>query len=600
MRLIRLLFLLLIAPALLPAQATWEIGLAGGITAYAGDVNAEKFYDLENKDFGYGLLVRRHFGPNIALRFNYLGGKIAGDESHFSEPSWRAERAFQFSTDFHETGLLLEWDIFGRRRRNGWRFRKIFAPYVFAGAGYNFFKAKTNYNDFPELNPSVSVDRILADKNQRSNEPALVLNFGGGFKWDIGRYWLIGFELGFRPAFTDQLDGVDISGNSGNRDWYAFGGITLSHRIREVDSDRDWIPNRRDKCPLAPGFKAMRGCPDADGDRITDAEDDCPTIPGRLSAKGCPDLDGDGTQDSLDLCPKVVGLMNLCGCPDRDGDLVPDIDDACPDVAGVPALFGCPDRDGDGITDLKDYCPDQGGQVTAFGCPDTDGDGIEDMVDVCPEQFGSIVFLGCPDSDDDGVEDAIDYCPDVRGLARFNGCPDTDGDGIQDSEDKCPTVAGLPAFKGCPDTDGDGIEDAEDKCPKVAGTKANKGCPELKKEDKKIIIAAVRDIQFETGSDALTVASVPVLERLAIILESFPNYKVNIQGHTDSQGAAKKNQDLSERRANSCVQKLIELGIETERLSSKGYGESKPITSNGSAKGRARNRRVEFELDKMF
>ncbi len=600
MRRISPLFLLLFASVFVSAQATWEVGIAGGITAYAGDVNAEKFYDLENKDFAYGFLLRRHFGPAFALRLNYLGGKIAGDESHFSEPSWRAERAFQFSTDFHETGLLLEWDIFGRRRRNGWRFRKIFAPYLFAGAGYNFFKTKTNYNDFPELNPSVPADRILADKNQRSTDPALVLNFGGGFKWDIGRYWLIGFELGFRPAYTDRLDGVDISGNAGNRDWYAFGGITLSHRIREVDSDRDWIPNRRDKCPLSPGFKAMRGCPDADGDRITDAEDECPTIPGRLSAKGCPDLDGDGTQDSLDLCPKTVGLLTLCGCPDKDGDLVPDIEDACPEVAGLATMLGCPDRDGDGLTDSEDYCPDLGGQVTVFGCPDTDGDGIEDMVDACPEQFGSIEFLGCPDSDEDGVEDALDSCPDTRGLARFHGCPDTDGDGIQDSEDKCPKIAGLPAYAGCPDTDGDGLEDSEDKCPKVAGTKANKGCPEMKKEDKKIIIAAVRDIQFETGSDALTENSIPVLERLAKILESFPNYKVNIAGHTDSQGAAKKNLDLSERRANSCVQKLIGLGIEAGRLTSKGYGESKPISSNGNAKGRARNRRVEFELDRMF
>ncbi|MBL7774602.1 MAG: thrombospondin type 3 repeat-containing protein, partial [Saprospiraceae bacterium] len=440
------LLLLLLLPAYLSAQATWEIGLAGGVTAYAGDVNAEKFYDLENKDLGFGLLLRRHFGPVFALRLNYLGGTISGDESHFPEPSWRAERAFRFNTNFHETSLLLEWDIFGYRRRNGWRFRKIFAPYVFAGAGYNFFKAKTNYNDFPELNPSVPADRILADKNHPADDPAPVLVVGGGFKWDIGRYWLIGFELGFRPAQTDRLDGVDVSGNSGNRDWYAFGGITLSHRIREVDSDRDWIPNRRDKCPLAPGFRAMRGCPDADGDRITDAEDDCPTVPGRPSARGCPDEDGDGTQDSLDLCLGQVGLIGTCGCPDRDGDGVPDLDDRCPDQPGLDRLFGCPDRDGDGIADADDHCPELGGRITPFGCPDTDGDGLDDLSDFCPEKVGPIVFLGCPDTDGDGVEDALDRCPDQRGLPRFQGCPDTDADGIEDSEDHCPKVAGLPAF----------------------------------------------------------------------------------------------------------------------------------------------------------
>ncbi len=600
MRQLGLLILWFLAPLTLAAQATWEIGIAGGFTAYAGDVNEEKFFDIENRDLGYGLLLRRHFGPVFALRFNYLGGTISGDESHFEEPFWRAERAFQFSSNFHETSLLLEWDIFGNRRRNGWRFRRIFAPYLFAGAGYNFYKTKTDYNDFPEQNPSVAADRIQADKNAPADQPALVLNLGGGFKWDIGRYWLIGFELGFRPAWTDRLDGVEISGNAGNRDWYAFGGITLSHRIRQADSDRDWIPNRRDKCPLAPGFKAMKGCPDADGDRITDAEDDCPTVPGVPSARGCPDADGDGTQDSLDLCPEVIGLITLCGCPDRDGDAVADIDDACPDDAGVEQMFGCPDRDSDGLADHEDYCPDQGGRITPFGCPDTDGDGIEDLVDACPEQAGPVLFLGCPDTDGDGVEDALDSCVQAWGLARFNGCPDTDGDGIEDAKDGCPLEKGIAAFQGCPDTDGDGIEDAEDKCPRAVGTRANMGCPELKKADKKIIIAAVRDIQFETGSDKLTEASAPVLEKLAGILDNFPNYNVRIAGHTDSQGAAKKNQDLSERRANTCVQKLIELGIEAGRLSSKGFGESKPIATNKTANGRAKNRRVEFELDKMF
>ena len=582
------------------AQATWELGVSGGVTAYAGDVNAERFYDLQNKDIGLGFLVRRHLGPNWAFRLNYLGGKLAGDESHFTAPSWRKERAFQFSTTFHEASLLLEWDIFGYRRRNGWRFRKIFSPYVFAGAGYNYFKPKTNYNDFPEVNPSVPADRILADKNFGAEQPALVLNFGGGFKWDIGRYWLIGFELGIHPAFTDRLDGVDVSGNPGGHDWFAFGGITLTHRIREVDTDRDWIPNRRDRCPLAPGFRAMHGCPDADGDKITDGEDACPDVPGVLSAHGCPDADGDGTQDSLDLCPGVVGLPTQCGCLDRDKDGVPDPEDACPDSAGVIALFGCPDRDGDGIADRDDVCPDLGGPITSIGCPDTDGDGFEDMVDACPDQQGLIGFLGCPDADGDGLPDAIDHCPLVRGLEKFGGCPDSDNDGILDSLDRCPQVAGVEKFQGCPDTDGDGIEDAQDRCPTAAGTATNKGCPELKKEDKKRIALEVRNIQFETASDQLTEQSLPLIANLAEILKGYPNYKVNISGHTDSKGPDKKNLALSDRRAKRCVEQLVASGIEAERLTAKGFGERRPIVSNKTVKGRALNRRVEFELVRMY
>jgi len=594
------LWLLLAAPSLLFSQTTWEIGISGGFTAYAGDVNEESYFDYKTREIGYGFLVRRHIGPAFAVRFNYLGGKIAGDESHFTEPYWRSERAFKFTTDFHEAGLLLEWDIFGARRRNGWRFRKIFAPYLFAGAGYTFFKPKTDYNDAPELNPSVSVERILADKSAPSDPPTLVLNFGGGFKWDISRYWLIGFELGLRPTNTDRLDGVNISGITDNRDWYAFAGITLSHRIRYVDTDRDWIPNRRDKCPLAPGPRKLAGCPDADGDGFIDTEDDCPDVPGVLSAHGCPDADGDTVRDSFDHCPDVVGPVPACGCPDQDGDLIPDIEDKCPTEAGLHHLDGCPDRDGDGIADRHDHCPDAGGKITPDGCPDADGDNIADLVDGCPEQAGPLQFLGCPDNDADGLPDVADNCPAEKGLFAFVGCPDTDGDGIQDSEDKCPQKHGLARFQGCPDTDGDGIEDAEDRCPKSAGTLANKGCPELKKETKKLLNTEGKKIQFETGKDVLLPESIPVVERVAEILQDFPNYRVTISGHTDSQGKAKKNMELSNRRANRCMEKLVELGVEAERLTAKGFGKTKPIAGNNTAKGRAQNRRVEFDLVRMY
>lgn len=600
MKRISFLWLLVAAPVLLFSQATWEIGVSAGMTAYAGDLNEKQYFDYNNREMGYGLLVRRHFGPVLAARFNYLGGKIAGDESIFAEPYWRSERAFKFSTDFHEADLLLEWDIFGYRRRNGWRFRKIFAPYVFAGAGYTFFKPQTDYNDALQQNPSVSAERIFADKNAPADPPVLVLNFGGGFKWDIGRYWLIGFEFGLRPTFTDRLDGVSVSGIAEKRDWYAFGGITLSHRIREVDSDRDWIPNRRDKCPLSPGPLKLKGCPDADGDRITDTEDDCPDVPGVLSARGCPDADGDTVQDSLDLCPTVVGAVPACGCPDRDGDTIPDREDECPDQPGLHHLAGCPDRDHDGIADRHDHCPDAGGQITPDGCPDADGDGMADLLDACPEQYGPLHFLGCPDTDADGIPDVADKCPAQKGLFAFEGCPDTDGDGIQDSEDRCPLAAGLTKFQGCPDTDGDGIDDTEDRCPRTSGPLANKGCPELKKETKKQLDKEGKNIQFETGSDVLTAASIPVVERVAEMLRDYPDYRVTIAGHTDGQGSTRKNQDLSERRAKRCVEKLVELGIEPERLVAKGYGKSKPVASNKTEKGRAQNRRVAFDLVRMF
>jgi OOP family OmpA-OmpF porin len=84
------------------------------------------------------------------------------------------------------------------------------------------------------------------------------------------------------------------------------------------------------------------------------------------------------------------------------------------------------------------------------------------------------------------------------------------------------------------------------------------------------------------------------------MLRDYPDYRVTIAGHTDGQGSVRKNQDLSERRAKRCVEKLVELGIEPERLVAKGYGKSKPVASNKTEKGRAQNRRVAFDLVRMF
>ena len=82
------------------------------------------------------------------------------------------------------------------------------------------------------------------------------------------------------------------------------------------------------------------------------------------------------------------------------------------------------------------------------------------------------------------------------------------------------------------------------------------------------------------------------------ILNEFPNAKFTVEGHTDSIGTVVNNQKLSESRAAAVKNFLIEKGIDSSRLSSIGYGESKPIATNMYKDGRAQNRRVEINLIK--
>ena len=240
---------------------------------------------------------------------------------------------------------------------------------------------------------------------------------------------------------------------------------------------------------------------------------------------------------------------------------------------------------------------------------DTDKDGIVDSLDKCPTVAGLAKYQGCPipDTDKDGINDENDKCPTVPGVAKYNGCPipDTDKDGVNDDEDKCPTVAGLARYKGCPipDTDGDGLNDEADKCPNEAGPSSNNGCPlpKITEEKKQKVETAAKKIYFATGSAVLLKKSYPALDAVVALLNETDNQVLglDIEGHTDNTGKAASNLKLSEARAKSVLAYLKKKGIDTTRLSAKGFGQTVPVADNKTAAGRAQNRRVEMKLREL-
>ena len=257
------------------------------------------------------------------------------------------------------------------------------------------------------------------------------------------------------------------------------------------------------------------------------------------------------------------------------------------------------DTDGDGVKDKDDMCPEVAGLEQFNGCPDTDGDGIQDSEDKCPNEAGLAKFNGCPDTDGDGFPDKEDMCPNEAGLEQFNGCPDTDGDGVMDSKDACPNEAGPIENKGCPviDTDGDGVPDDQDNCPNVAGGAENSGCPVVTAEVQKEITDLARAIYFTTGSNSFTDETQIRLEGIDKILAEYSTSKFVVEGHTDSTGSDKINNELSQKRADAVRDYLIKNGFPAENIIAKGYGSSKPIGDNGTNKGRQANRRVEIFLN---
>jgi len=242
---------------------------------------------------------------------------------------------------------------------------------------------------------------------------------------------------------------------------------------------------------------------------------------------------------------------------------------------------------------------------------DSDGDGVIDKLDRCAETpAGAMVDAeGCPfDSDGDRVVDGLDRCPgSPRGaLVDSRGCPaDRDGDGVYDGLDRCDnTPRGVPVdARGCTrDSDGDGVHDGIDRCPRTKqGVEVDaKGCEVTKLERAMLDTGLIRldSIFFESGKAILKPESYPSLDEVGRILEKWPGLRIEVGGHTDSQGAADMNQRLSGDRAGAVRTYLVQhfATLQLSQLDVMGYGETQPIADNDSKEGRARNRRVEFRV----
>ena len=316
------------------------------------------------------------------------------------------------------------------------------------------------------------------------------------------------------------------------------------------------------------------------------------------------DADKDGISNRRDKCPDTPHgvIVDKKGCPlDTDGDKVPDYYDKCPDTPKEAYSSidgdGCPiDTDGDGVLDYLDKCPDTPYQaystVDKKGCPkDTDMDGVPDYLDKClntPESERTRVdSVGCtiPLEEPKVVENTI---PVVQTEPIKETAPVVQTEQVNETK---PVEITQHADK---DTDGDGIIDRLDRCPQLAGVASNGGCPEIKKEARVIFQKAIRGIQFETAKFIIKPLSFVILEHVVKVLNENPNYRVEVQGHTDTEGKPETNLTLSKNRANAVRDYLITKGIDANRLTANGYGQNRPVAPNTTIEGKAKNRRVEF------
>ncbi len=313
----------------------------------------------------------------------------------------------------------------------------------------------------------------------------------------------------------------------------------------------------------------------------------------------------------------------------------------CKDAKPEKLKPGVEDRDNDGYDDKQDKCPDDPEDFDSFedddGCPDkdNDGDGVLDAAELTEDRDARTYEWSNNDKKtlpNGAVSDCRNEPEDVDGFEDEDGCPDPDNDNdkIIDERDKCKNdpedFDGHRDEDGCPDrdNDGDGVLDAAELKIKSDGTYewTNKdgkmteqgvwqdcrdapenyngktdddGCPEvfvidgcqLKLDDK---------VYFKFNKWDIDPRSYELLDTVVETMNVIPSNKFFIDGHTDSKGSNKYNKKLSQKRVDSVKAYLVSKGIDSSRLTPRGFGEEKPIEDNKTSEGRAANRRVEFNL----
>ena len=408
---------------------------------------------------------------------------------------------------------------------------------------------------------------------------------------DPGFTGVVGFRWGLSPTLGLRLDGIAdyVKSPEANRtdeylNWGAQVGVSIrvgAGPAQPKDRDRDHIADRMDSCPNTVAGKSVdaNGCSanqkDGDRDAVNDELDRCPdTGTGEpVDPEGCSasqkDDDRDGVFNLVDQCPNTPAgeSANGSGCAPSQRD-----------------------EDRDGVSDATDQCPNTpvGDHVNARGCfleRDTDADNVPDNRDRCPNT-------------PPGVTADANGCTIVMADER-----DTDADGVPDRLDRCPdTPKGVAAdAKGCTiavtderDSDGDGVPNTRDRCPGTAKGEAAdaNGCTILFQKGTRSVI--LRGVTFQSGRATLTPAGREILRDVASQLVENPQYRVQISGHTDSRGSRAKNIRLSLARARTVETFLEANGVPPTQVTAKGFGPDVPITSNKTAAGRSKNRRVEL------
>jgi hypothetical protein len=217
MRKLKLLFVLCLLSTYISSQNSYEIGVAIGYTNYVGDLVVPTFTFAHARP-AIGLIGKSQLTTNLAVRANFLFGRLIGDDQNYQRNIKRGNR---FKASIFEFSFVGEYDLLGKRRfPKNEAARQILSPYVFAGIGLVALSSSIHYGRSD--NPDIAA-------NSSQIHPAIPM--GMGLRKDVANRWHLTMEWGVRLTFSDYLDGVKYSGDPNDNDAYFFGGFTVGFNI---------------------------------------------------------------------------------------------------------------------------------------------------------------------------------------------------------------------------------------------------------------------------------------------------------------------------------------------------------------------------------
>ncbi len=585
-----MLWMVLAAGLLTASSHTAQAQSQHGRISFGFDAGGNKYYgNFSDNQFGFGgdAFIRWNMLDWLSLVASYNAGVL-----HYSVTATNVLANPQYfgapTATLYPNGITSRDDQ-NNIRYGGWEFMlsgnffpsQTFVPYLTAGVELLNFEPKTAHSNQPLPN----------NLGQVYSKNVIGGAAGVGFEMYVSDKVVFNGKGLLHLTGTDWLD--DYSNPATFRqDAYLTFGLGFSYYIfGDLDSDGDGLTDADERNI----YHTDPHNPDTDGDGLSDGEEVKIYHTDPLKA----DTDGDGLKDGEEVHTYHTDPLN----PDTDGDGLndgqevkvyhtdpknPDTDgDGLKDGEEVNVYHTDPtktDTDGDGLTD--------GDEVHKFNTNptkmDTDGDGLNDGDEVNTYHTDP----NKADTDGDGLSDGEevhtyhtnpmksdtdgDGLSDGEEVHTYHTDPlktDTDNDGLTDGDE----VHRVHTDPLNPDTDGDGVKDGVDKCPLVPGVPPS-GCPAPPKVG---TIANFPGVLFVVNTDNFDLTqpgTMDNLQRIKALIQQCPNLQVEISGHASGEGAAARNQQLSDMRAARVKSWLIEQGVPASQIAGTiGYGSSRPI-----------------------